>query len=159
MSADTENPAFLALTVKTIAHFVSALGLFAPFSACAPAGPALEEFDDSESAWVELGPVLIESMSVERDGAEVRATGVFLHGEDRITLSMELFLEPPARFVSGNHSSRIAGEAFAGPVSSESLEFFGGQNEGPSVGGVFLFENPSDGARYRLRFPPTLRSR
>ena len=145
--------------MKTIAFFVSTLGLFAPLCACTPPGPALEKFDDTESGWVELGPVLIESMSVERDGPEVRATGVFLHDEDRITLSMELFLEPPARFVSGNHSSRIAGEAFAGPASSESLEFFGGQNEGPAVGGVFVFENSADGVRYRLRFPSTLRSR
>lgn len=147
--------------MRTIAaYFVAALGLFPLLSACAPAIPTLEEFNDTESKWVELGPVIIESMAVDRDGAEVRATGVFLHGEDnRITLSMELFLEPPARFVSGNHSSRIAGEAFAGPVSSESLEFFGGQNEGPSVGGVFVFENPADGVSYRLRFPPTLRSR
>lgn len=147
--------------MRTIATFiVPALGLLALLSACAPAIPTLEEFDDTESKWVESGPVIIESMSVERDGAEVRATGVFLHGEhNRITLSMELFLDPPTRFVSGNHSSRIAGEEFAGPVSSESLEFFGGQNEGPSVGGVFLFENPADGVSYRLRFPPTLRSR
>ena len=145
--------------MKTIALFVSALGFLPLLSACAPAGPTLEEFDAIESRWVELGPVVIESMSVGRDGAEVSATGVFLRGEDRITLSMELFMEPPVRFVSGNHSSRIAGEAFAGPVSTESLEFSGGQNEGPSVGGVFLFENPVDGVNYRLRFPPTSQSR
>ena len=126
---------------------------------CAPAGPALDRLVDAESGWVELGAVVIESMSVERDGAEVRATGAFSHGEDQITLSFELFLEPQARFVSGNHSSRISGQAVAGLIAAESVEFFGGQNEGPSVGGVFRFESPADGVSYRLRFPPTPRLR
>ena len=137
---------------------VLAFGFSALSIACAPGGPALERFDQRESAWVEAQPLVVDSMSVERDGATVRATGVFTGGEDRITLSLELFLEPPARFVTGSHRSRIAGAALEGAVTSETVEFFGGQNEGPSVGGVFQFEDQASGARYRLRFPPTPRS-
>jgi hypothetical protein len=40
------------------------------------------------------------------------------------------------------------------PLSSVSVEFFGGQNEGPSVGGVFVLEDPEGAAGYRVRFPP-----
>lgn len=76
-----------------------------------------------------------------------------------MTLSMAIFLGPPARFVEGRHTSRIAGENFEGMVSAESVTFLGGQNTEPSLGGVFVFENPMDGVRYRLRFPPTLIAR
>lgn len=124
-------------------------------SACSPSGPSLERFDDSRSSWVEAEPVVVESFSVDRAGDEVRATGTFLRADDRITLAIELYLEPPARFVDGSHVSRIGGSQFTGPLASESVEFFGGQNEGSSVGGAFVLENPIDGAKYRLRFPPT----
>ena len=64
------------------------------------------------------GPVVVESMSGQREGVNVRATGVFTHGDDRITLSLEFVLGPPARFVRGTHRSRIAGESTESPVSS-----------------------------------------
>ena len=139
---------------KLIGLFLWALGLTLLAAGCAPGSPSLERFEGSE--WIEVGPVVVESMSGQRDGADVRATGVFSHGEDRMTLSLEFVLGPPARFVRGRHSSRIAGQFIESPVSSESVTFLGGQSDAPSIGGVFLFENPRDGSRYRLRFPPTL---
>jgi len=145
--------------MRTIALVVSTLGLLQLLSACGPAPPTLEMFDDAESRWVELGHLSIESMSVNRDGDTVYASGVFLRDNDRVTLTVELVVDPTAHFIAGSHDSGIEGADFSGPVTAESVEFFGGQNEGPSVGGVFVFENPSDGARYRLRFPPTPRSR
>jgi hypothetical protein len=126
-------------------------------SSCGPANPGLERFEERE--WIELGPVVVESVSGQRRGANVEATGVFRLGEDRMTLSMSFVLGPPARFVEGRHSSRIGGESVEGLLSAESVTFLGGQNTEPSVGGVFVFENPVDGARYRLRFPPTLIAR
>ncbi len=132
-------------------------GWVCSLAGCSPASPGLERFD--ETAWLELGPVVVESMSGRRTGADVDAIGVFARGEDRMTLSMAFVLGPPARFVEGRHSSRIGGESFEGVVSAESVTFLGGQNAEPSLGGVFLFENPTDGVRYRLRFPPTLISR
>ena len=130
------------------------LGLSLHLLACTPRGPSLERFE--QSGWVELGPVVIESMSGQRTGSDVRATGVFSHGDDRMTLSLVFVLGPPARFVGGYQNSRIAGESVESAVSSESVTFLGGQNALPSIGGVFVFENPTDGSRYRLRFPPTL---
>lgn len=141
-------------TMKRTAILVSALGLACLLSACAPGPPTLERFDDAQSGWIGMGSLVLESMSVVRGGDEVRANALFRRGEDRITLSIELFLEPPARFVAGSHTSRIAGSAFKGPLAADSVEFLGGQNDGLSVGGAFLFDNPSDGQRYRLRFSP-----
>ena len=125
--------------------------------ACAPANPSLERFEETE--WIALGPVVVQSMSGQRRGVDVEATGVFTMGEDRMTLSMTFVLGPPARFVEGRHRSRIGEEVFEGRVLAESVTFLGGQNTEPSLGGVFLFENPVDGVSYRLRFPPTLISR
>ena len=139
---------------RPIGLFPWALGMSLLTAGCAPANPSLERFVGSE--WIEVGPVVVESMSGRRDGADVRATGVFAQGEDRITLSLEFVLGPPARFVRGRHSSRIGGQFVESPVSSESVTFLGGQSDAPSIGGVFVFENPRDGSTYRLRFPPTL---
>ena len=146
--------------MKRLPSFVRLAGTLASIlfvSACGPANPGLESFEETE--WIALGPVVVASMSGQRRGADVEATGVFTWGEDSMTLSMTFVLGPPARFVEGRHSSRIGGESFEGVVSAESVTFLGGQNAEPSVGGVFLFENPASGVRYRLRFPPTLISR
>jgi len=133
------------------------LALVLWLSACGPANPGLERL--GETGWIELGPIVVESMSGQRRGADVDATGIFTRGEDRMTLSMAFVLGPPARFVEGSHTSRIGGENFEGMVLAESVTFLGGQNTEPSLGGVFLFDNPMDGVRYRLRFPPTLIAR
>ena len=66
------------------------LGWVLPLSGCAPANPGLESF--REDAWLELGPVVVESMSGARRGADVEAVGVFTRGEDQMTLSMTFIL-------------------------------------------------------------------
>lgn len=124
---------------------------------CAAERPGLERFDPA--GWVDLGPVVVESMAGQRRGSEVEATAVFTHGNDRVTLSMQIVLGPPARFVEGNHMSLLEGASFVGPATAESITFLGGQNTDPSVGGVFIIENPAGGTRYRLRMPATLLSR
>lgn len=131
-----------------------ALAFVGLLTACGPSGPRLERFDPGASAWIDESPLLIDSVAVDRAGDEVHSSVVLTQGEDRIALSMELYLAPPARFVSGTHESRIDGREFAGPLTSESVDFFGGQNEGASVGGAFILERP-DGTRYRVRFPAT----
>jgi hypothetical protein len=130
-------------------------------AACGASGPTFERFDDDTSEWVELGPLAIESVDVDRAGEDVRASVVLTAGQDRIAIEqdriaieMELYLEPPARFVRGTHQSRIGGAEFGGVLGSDYVEFFGGQNEGESLGGAFTLEDPG-GVRYRVRFPPT----
>lgn len=130
------------------------LAFLSLLTACGPSGPRLDRFDPETSGWVDQNTLIIESLEVDRAGDEVHASVVLTKGEDRIALSMELYLEPPARFVSGSHESRIAGVGFSGPLTSDYVEFFGGQNEGASVGGTFVLEHP-DGTRYRVRFPAT----
>ena len=133
------------------------VGLILLLAGCAPIGPSLEILEGTE--WVELGPVIVQSVTGRREGADVNATGVFTQARNRMTLSLEFVLGPPPRFVRGTHISRIGGKSFESAVSSESVTFLGGQNTAPSIGGVFLFENPNEGSRYRLRFPPTLLDR
>lgn len=122
---------------------------------CAPRGPTLERFELSTSEWVALGPVVIDSVTGGRDGAEIRATAVFSRGEDRIMLELELYLDPPARFVRGRHRSRLAGEDIEGPVSSDGVDFLGGQTSNVSVGGAYVLEGSDGAPRYRVRFPAT----
>jgi hypothetical protein len=123
-------------------------------AACGSSGPKLQRFDQDTSAWVDQTPLSVDSLSIDRAGDEVHSSVVLTGNETQIALSMELYLEPPARFVRGSHESTIEGTEFAGPLTSESVEFFGGQNEGASVGGTFVLARP-DGTRYRVRFPAT----
>ncbi len=60
-----------------------------------------------------------------------------------------------------NYSKRFESRDFdddktAGPISSESVTFPGGQNPEPSIGGGFVLEDPASKPRYRLRLLPTL---
>lgn len=136
------------------ARALAGVAVLSALMGCGPSGPRLQRFDPDTSAWIEQSPLVVESLVVDRAGDEVHSSVVLTEGLDRIALSMELYLQPPARFVRGSHESRIGGTEFDGTLTSESVEFFGGQNEGASVGGTFVLERP-DGTRYRVRFPPT----
>ena len=97
------------------------VGLTLLLAGCAPIGPSLEILEGTE--WVELGPVIVQSVTGRRAGADVNATGVFTQAENRMTLSLEFVLGPPPRFVRGTHNSRIGGKSFESAVSSESVTF------------------------------------
>ncbi len=120
---------------------------------CAPSGPRLERADGA--AWVDIAPLELMSIDGFRDGERVEAR-IYLAGDAvDFRLAFEIVLGPPASFVRGTHESVIAGERSAGPLSAEYVDFLGGQNAAPSVGGVFIVEVPDTGARYRLRVPAT----
>jgi hypothetical protein len=114
----------------------------------------LERFDETRSEWVPLGPVVVESMRGTRDGADVQAAAIVTRGDDRLVLTIELHLDPPARFVAGSHESVIAGVSFQGGLTAESVDFLGGQSTASSVGGVYRLDGP-DGVEYRVRIPAT----
>ncbi len=122
-------------------------------ASCAPSGPRLERADGA--AWVDVAPLELRSIDGSRDGERVEAR-IYLAGDAfDFRLAFEIVLGPPASFVRGTHESVIAGERSAGPLSAEYVDFLGGQNAAPSVGGVFIVEVPETGARYRLRVPAT----
>jgi hypothetical protein len=121
---------------------------------CGASGPALERFDEPGSEWVPLGPAVVESMTGTRDGTDVQATAIVASGDNRVTLNVELHLDPPARFVAGTHESVIAGESFQGKITADSVDFLGGQSTASSVGGIYRLESP-EGILYRVRIPAT----
>jgi len=87
----------------------------------------------------------------QRDGATTEAT-VELTTDDgtRIEVQLEIHYDPTPSLRAGSWSSN--GET-GQPARAESLEFVGGQGEGPSVGGIFLLQRADGSPGYRLRLP------
>lgn len=99
-------------------------------------------------------PVATSDYSIDgaRDGASTTAILHFtIAGQARLEVTLQLSYDPTPILSAG--SWQIDGEA-GGGVRAESLDFVGGQGEGPSVGGIFVLE--TDGLpRYRLKLPLT----
>jgi len=104
-------------------------------------------------------PLKLEGFSGLRDGATVNAEARFVDGNDAVTMSVSLFLRPPAEFQSGSYQGVIGGKMISGGVECPSLTFQGGQTALPSVGGTFVLKNESGTPAYRVTIPATQLSR
>jgi hypothetical protein len=109
--------------------------------------PQLEIWQDG--AFV---PVVVRSYEIggKRSGATTRAVAVVTTDEnERLELTLEISYDPTPVLSQGSWSSSTEG---GGEVHAESVEFTGGQGEGPSVGGVFVLKQ-QDAPRFRLKLP------
>jgi len=95
-------------------------------------------------------PMKFDSLYGARDGDKVAAEARFSNGEDSAQMNVELFLRPPAEFVSGTYRLTIGGKTMEGIVECPSLDYQGGQAAVPSMGGKFLLK-----PGYRIIFPST----
>jgi len=109
--------------------------------------PQLEAFKDG--AFVPVA-ITAHDLAGKRDGATTTAT-VTLSTEngERLRMNLEIRYNPTPVLGEGSWSF---GRYEGGSIRAESVEFAGGQGEGPSLGGVFLLE--TDGVtKYRVRLP------
>jgi hypothetical protein len=95
-------------------------------------------------------PMKFDSLYGARDGDMVRAEARFSAGEDNVQMDVRLHLVPPAEFVSGTYRMMIDGRVIEGMVECLALDYQGGQNSVPSMGGRFLLKPD-----YRVTFPST----
>lgn len=138
--------------IRQVVRFLSFL-LLLTICSCTPQGPGFQR--EGETGWGDVSPLELRTIEGERDGERV-AMRVHLVGEaDEFRLDVSIVLGPPASFVRGSHESVVGGIAVSGPLEAEFIDFLGGQNDAPSVGGVFLFEAPEAEIRYRIRVPAT----
>jgi len=126
----------------------AAVGLVASAIACGRgADPRVEAWTDEQWQAVATSAFSIEG---KRDGATTVATArCTLASQQRLELKLEIVYDPIPELRSGSWTSS---GGTSGSVRAESVQFAGGQGEGPSVGGVFVLE--TDGTpSYRVRLP------
>jgi len=123
---------------------------------CANTDFRFESIDGDQAATL---PLKLDGFYGLRDGASVNAEAHFVNGDDVATMTIVLYLRPPAEFVSGTYKASIAGRVTSGKVECPSLAFQGGQTALPAVGGVFILKDESNGPLYRVRIPATMLTR
>ena len=107
-------------------------------------------FDKLEDGKTTSLPLKFDSLYGARDGDIVTAEAKFSAGGDSATMNVRLHLVPPAEFVSGSYRMTVGGRTIEGIVECLSLDYQGGQNSVPSMGGRFVLKPD-----YRVTFPST----
>ena len=124
--------------------------------ACANNSYRFERIDGDQAVSM---PFQFTGITGRRDGASVRAEMSFADGADTVQITVLLELVPPAEFRSGTYRLNLGGKTVEGRVDCPSLDYLGGQNTQPSVGGVFVLTDAQNRPIYRVRVPPTLMTR
>jgi hypothetical protein len=104
-------------------------------------------------------PMKLTALQGFRDGATVNVEALFSEGADSGKMDVVLRLTPAAECASARHRVTVGGQTVEGTVQCSSLNFLGGQNSQPSVGGVFILNDSQNRPTYRVRIPTTLMTR
>jgi len=85
-------------------------------------------------------PLKMQSLTGNRDAYQTHAVLTF--ADSASTLVIDFSVEPgiPTRYLTGKYTWR----GQTGPVFCSSVDFFGGQGEGPSLGASLSFSTSSD---------------
>lgn len=86
-----------------------------------------------------------------RDGDIVTARAGFSDGQHTLLVDLKFIIDAPVRLQSGEW--KWAGDA--GAVVAKSIDFLGGQNGPPSVGGMYDLLDGSGRAMFRVTIPTT----
>ncbi|MBT3342724.1 MAG: hypothetical protein HN712_18970 [Gemmatimonadetes bacterium] len=134
-------------------RMMRAVGLALSWSLLAGCGgsdePAVEAW--AAGAWT---PMAVTEYSIDgkRDGRSTTATAIFtLQDQRRLRVTMVITYDPQPVLRGGNW--HIDGDDPAtGAVVERAMKFFGGQGEGPSLGGGFQLDQDGD-PRFRIHVP------
>lgn len=121
--------------------------LFLVTFGCANSDYRFDKIEDGKT--IQL-PLKFDSLYGARDGDMVTAEARFSSGGDNAQMNVRLRLVPPAEFVSGTYRVTVGGQTIEGIVECLSLDYQGGQNSVPSMGGRFILKPD-----YRVTFPST----
>jgi hypothetical protein len=111
-------------------------------------------------------PLRLASLTGVRAGYLVNATLQFTAlsqqtSADASQLAVRVVLRVgiPTTFERGDYELVLQGERHAGPVTSPSLTFLGGQGGNPSIGGTFVLHDSDGAPAYRVTLPNTVMRR
>ena len=126
--------------------------LLAVATSCVNSEYRFERIDGGQATPLSLK---FDSLYGVRDGDSVKAEARFSDGRDSAQVNINVRLGPAVQFASGSYRANIEGRNTEGSVSCDSLDFLGGQNALPSVGGVFILKDSTGHPLYRIRLPST----
>ena len=134
----------------------SLLVLLVAIVGCANSEYRFERIDGDQ---ITALPLKFEGIVGVRDAASVVAEARFSDGGDFVTMKINVHLGPPAVFSSGTYQATIGGMATTGIVECPSLDYLGGQNSQPSIGGLFRLKDEQNQPAYQIRIPVTVMKR
>lgn len=95
------------------------------------------------------------SLRGTRDGDRLHAQAMFTDSSSMLTVDLHFTVGVPTRLDSGTWRMTGTGQLHTGNVEAKSVDFLGGQDGPPSIGGTFDLVEPGAGARYRVILPAT----
>ena len=149
MTAYTSTMAGSSARFRTVGSVYLFVALFV---GCVADRPLVERFE--QGRW-QPEPFQIVSVGGQRAGATV--TFVLRLEEPsgpRLVVEGTVEIDPQARLVGGHWVENGGTEGLSGTVSSESIDFFGGQGGRPSLGGQFTLST-AEATVYRVNLPTT----
>lgn len=108
--------------------------------------PALEDLSGHE----DLSRFKIQSVTGVRDGDKLNAQVLISDSSSILTLDLHFAIGSPTTLTSGEWRWSRSGQLAQGNVRAESVSFLGGQDDGPSIGGVFGLVLTDAGFRVNL---------
>lgn len=120
-------------------------------SCSGPKHPALEDLSGREDlSFFKLG-----SISGTRDGDRLDARAILTDSSSILTIELRFAIGSPATLERGAWSWSRNNAQSNGTVAARSVDFLGGQDGPPSVGGRFDLIGADGAAHYRVTIPVT----
>jgi hypothetical protein len=129
---------------------VSTVAILVLLAGCSDNGqPRVEALEDGTAT---ARAVTTYEISGRRDGATTKAVAMLtLETGERLRLELDVTYDPTPTLASGRWFL-VGTRPGAGRIHAESINFLGGQGEGPSVGGRFRLEEDGN-PRFRVVLP------
>ena len=102
----------------------------------------------------DLSQYTIQSVHGVRDGDRLAAQLLISDSSSIMSLDLHFAIGSPTTLASGIWDWSQPGSSLHGMVTAQSVTFLGGQDDGPSIGGVF--DLTGDGTRVRVTLPLTV---
>ena len=134
----------------------SVLAILVAMVGCANTDYRFERIDGERTTPL---PLKFDGIYGIRDAASVAAEARFSDGADVVRVKINVHLGPPAVFRSGTYQATIGGKTSTGVVECPSLDYLGGQNTQPSIGGLFRLKDEHNQPLYQVRIPLTIMTR
>ena len=102
----------------------------------------------------DLSGFTIQSVSGVRDGDKLNAHVLISDSSSILTMDLHFAIGSPTTLEAGTWRWSRSGRQLNGTVTARSVTFLGGQDDGPSIGGVF--DLIGDDTRVRVTLPLTV---
>jgi len=121
-------------------------------AACAKQKPAIEDLSGQE----DLHVFRLGLLGGTRDGDRLSAQATYTDSSSILTIDLNFRIGTPMTTLENGtwHWPRGA-DLQSGTITARSVTFFGGQSDGPSIGGTFDLLGTDGAPRYRINLPVT----